>query len=1255
MDWLAVNPQFHGTFASLGAQVGDTYKVNEGCLATLCDILAKLTIEDRTLRTFRRAMGFAQVVKKDLLPLLVGVRDDSKIVDATIKILLNVTVPVECLLPMEVMLKTDVGRYTVMELNMLLSSSKEAFVSPQSTRPVVDHIKTILEKESKLTPDDCESISNCLLLLRNILHIPEHRPAGNGATMQNQILWNLFAQNVDKVLIQLMTSKYQAYFGVTMVQLIALMYKDQQVGTLQKLLNLWFESSLSDSSEGNESNTSPQHQASGDSSSLMTSDPTSDSSDNGGSNKKRNPYQSGDSKCVNNESDDSQSSEPGLSTSSSPAAHPCASQGTPMDSDHQNQHQVRLTHPPMGKVRVKSLSELQTRPRRMEKHSDAESSLADDSAGHSGSWSRHSLLKANQSSGFSSQSQSHDSFPHGKHHSHSQDAFGKMYEPIGKSQECKLLKDSHSKLHQPHSSGLNNGGNPTKAPGKKGESGSEVSDCGYGTQQENQESNSTSSNEEDAPQRVKHQKPQHMLQKSRYINGKPNITPQERKELHRKKLVKRSHTNTMHMKALLHHVPSDEDVSNLLKEFTVDFLLRGYACLVKVLHNCLLDGAPVQMDTSHFFWLVTYFLKFATQLELDLEHISSSVLTIDIVSYLTYEGVNLYEELQMSIQSSGRDLKPCLRRMHLVVTSIREFIQAVEAYKKITHLTEEDRNHLLKLQLQIAEVHDLRGLFVLLLRHYNPTLQSHQFLQDLVVTNHNLLMFVENTVKLPEFQAKVNLEQHIKQFGTIEVMRNYGLLLEDFLNNGEFVNDCILTMMHHVAGDLSQVAVLFQPSILCSLSGIWESDYELCDDWSDLIEYVLHKFVRNPSCSKANSSMQVEGRHVSPISEANKTEWTKEDSNNLYWYYQQCSSCEDPIEAIINMYENSGVHDKTRISVIQQLLQQDVINERQYDSYMERETMKSARLENAARGGSDERQNQNQLTEDMEEDSVVAANDIKALKDQLESEGHGQMITWLQELLLEVCFVKLSLETNLPAVKEPISHIYTRLHQSTPLVPWYTEQEQCLHYPTFILLLHKLGFHLAGDAGKLFPRVPHFWATDVLYQTAEKLGSIDEGNLKFDASLCKSGVGHQVDILAPLNRLSMDFTNSNTAGSGFAENSFFTPSAASKTSLSLSRFTPEPVMYNMPNWLQVVQQCRTSRQASLLETSKCPAGMKDKTSTFPVGLPGSPSLTSNKNNQDSSSVERESSNDQLKSDVLGILKSCELETNQDISDMDTST
>lgn len=67
-----------------------------------------------------------------------------------------------------------------------------------------------------------------------------------------------------------------------MVQLIALLYKDQHVGTLQKLLNLWLETSLSESSEDNESNTSAPFQRSEDSSPFMTSDPTSDSSDTGG-------------------------------------------------------------------------------------------------------------------------------------------------------------------------------------------------------------------------------------------------------------------------------------------------------------------------------------------------------------------------------------------------------------------------------------------------------------------------------------------------------------------------------------------------------------------------------------------------------------------------------------------------------------------------------------------------------------------------------------------------------------------------------------------------------------------------------------------------------------------------------------------------------------------------------------------------------------------------------------------------------------
>lgn len=42
------------------------------------------------------------------------------------------------------------------------------------------------------------------------------------------------------------------------------------------------------------------------------------------------------------------------------------------------------------------------------------------------------------------------------------------------------------------------------------------------------------------------------------------------------------------MKGLVHHTPTDEDISNILKEFTVDFLLKGYGYLVQDLYSKLI-------------------------------------------------------------------------------------------------------------------------------------------------------------------------------------------------------------------------------------------------------------------------------------------------------------------------------------------------------------------------------------------------------------------------------------------------------------------------------------------------------------------------------------------------------------------------------------------------------------------------------------------------------------------------------------------
>lgn len=66
------------------------------------------------------------------------------------------------------------------------------------------------------------------------------------------------------------------------------------------------------------------------------------------------------------------------------------------------------------------------------------------------------------------------------------------------------------------------------------------------------------------------------------------------------------------------------------------------------------------------------------------------------------------------------------------------------------------------------------------------------------------------------------------------------------------------------------------------------------------------------------------------------------------------------------------------------------------------------------------------------------------------------------------------------------------MNQSTPVVPWNNEQSTAIHNQTFLILLHRLGFHLPVDSGKLFVRIPNFWTPDVLFYVASRLGPIDE-------------------------------------------------------------------------------------------------------------------------------------------------------------------
>lgn len=168
--------------------------------------------EDKYSRSYRRSISFGQNIKKDLIPVLIHTKDE-KTVEFLIKILVNLTIPVECLLSLETVSQTEIGRHAILEINNLLSCTKIAFTDHHVAKIVIDFLKKNSENDEKgkLSTENCTNISNTLLFLRNLLHIPEdidcHSPTYSGPphTIQNQLLWNLFSHSIDKLLIKLMT------------------------------------------------------------------------------------------------------------------------------------------------------------------------------------------------------------------------------------------------------------------------------------------------------------------------------------------------------------------------------------------------------------------------------------------------------------------------------------------------------------------------------------------------------------------------------------------------------------------------------------------------------------------------------------------------------------------------------------------------------------------------------------------------------------------------------------------------------------------------------------------------------------------------------------------------------------------------------------------------------------------------------------------------------------------------------------------
>ena len=69
-----------------GCYVGEKYSPAGNARSSLEQMLKKLLEEDRILRTYRRSLGFSQVLQKDLAPLLVATKEDTETFRAAVRL-----------------------------------------------------------------------------------------------------------------------------------------------------------------------------------------------------------------------------------------------------------------------------------------------------------------------------------------------------------------------------------------------------------------------------------------------------------------------------------------------------------------------------------------------------------------------------------------------------------------------------------------------------------------------------------------------------------------------------------------------------------------------------------------------------------------------------------------------------------------------------------------------------------------------------------------------------------------------------------------------------------------------------------------------------------------------------------------------------------------------------------------------------------------------------------------------------------------
>ncbi|GIY81203.1 protein timeless, partial [Caerostris extrusa] len=232
--------------------------------------------------------------------------------------------------------------------------------------------------------------------------------------------------------------------------------------------------------------------------------------------------------------------------------------------------------------------------------------------------------------------------------------------------------------------------------------------------------------------------------------------------------------------ALNSPTPSEEDIGNLLKEFTLSFLHGGFSNLIIDLKNLFLEGPSIAIDKSLLFWIMSYFLQIAANANICVDHISD-ILNVDIISYLVFECVTACENMELHSQQSERIAQYVSVHLSLLIIALKEILCTIDMYsRKCT--SPKDRALFNELSGKLAGLSDLRNLPLLLFQNC-PQANALHYLENVIVLNHQILVIIGRGADHCLEPNKINFLTHLKMFATLDIMNKYGTVLENFKSN----------------------------------------------------------------------------------------------------------------------------------------------------------------------------------------------------------------------------------------------------------------------------------------------------------------------------------------------------------------------------------------------------------------------------------------------------------------------------------------